>query len=181
MSAQTSTSSPEVRWDLDLPPSLSHGLQPLSVTSAGFTDPTKLALAPPGTPLWRTRYDGFAPRIGIAYQLRGKTGWETMLRGGFGVFQDLASQYAGQIAQLTYPPFGAVKQILGPVVGGPAMFPLPPDQAAPPPLGVNPPILTVTVFNPDLRSPYSLQRLPSPTTFRRLSRTGGGRARFNSV
>ncbi|MGH9844757.1 MAG: TonB-dependent receptor domain-containing protein [Blastocatellia bacterium] len=149
-----------LRWDIDLSPTLGGGVQPVSVTSAGFADLTKLALAPPGTPLWRNRYNNFAPRIGAAYQLRNKAGWETMLRGGFGVFYDLASQYAGQIAQFNYPPFGASKTILSPVLGGAVapVFPIPPSQAEPPPFGVNPPLPGgMTFFNPDLRSPYSFQ------------------------
>ncbi|MGI8470485.1 MAG: TonB-dependent receptor domain-containing protein [Pyrinomonadaceae bacterium] len=62
-----------LRWDLDFTPKFG-GLQPLSATSAGFSDPTKLDLAPVGTPLYKTTYNNFAPRVGIAYQLRQKQG-----------------------------------------------------------------------------------------------------------
>lgn len=47
------------------------------------------ALAPLGDPLFRTQYGNFAPRIGIAYQLGSRTGSETMLRAGVGIFYDI--------------------------------------------------------------------------------------------
>jgi len=102
-----------LRYDLDYAPNLV-GADPLTVTSAGFDDPRQLALAPQGTPLFKTTYNNFAPRVGAAYQLRQTAGWETVVRGGFGVFYDLASQYVGQIAQVTFPPFGGFLQTNGP-------------------------------------------------------------------
>ncbi len=147
-----------LRWDVDLPPTLSDGLNPISVTSAGFTDVTQLALAPPGTPLYQTAYNNFAPRVGAAYQLRQKPGQETVLRGGFGVFYDLSSQDVGRIAQVNYPPFGANRQLPGPPLGGTAQFPIPPSQATPPVIGtLDPTSAGLTFINPELKLPRSLQ------------------------
>jgi len=159
-----------LRWDFDAPPTLSDGLQPFAVTSAGFDDVTQLALEPEGTPLYKTTYNNFAPRIGVAYQLRQKPGQETVLRGGFGIFYDLASQDTGQIAQVNYPPFGVSASLLGPGVcaqfnlplncsfNAGALFPLPPSQSAPPVITRDISTLNSLIFiNPELKLPYSFQ------------------------
>jgi len=158
-----------LRYDLDYAPNLV-GADPLTVTSAGFDDPRLLALAPQGTPLYKTTYNNFAPRVGAAYQLRQTAGWETVVRGGFGVFYDLASQYVGQIAQVTSPPFGVLNQINGPgfclFIGQPlncptnqgAQFPIPPSQSAQPPLTRSTSVTSgLTYINPEIKMPYSFQ------------------------
>ena len=45
-------------------------------------------------PLWKTTWNNFAPRIGIAYILRDEPGWETVLRAGSGIFYDLGNTQA---------------------------------------------------------------------------------------
>jgi len=57
-------------------------------------DPTRLAAAASGTPLWKTTFLNFAPRVGVAYQLLGKNDPELMLRGGFAVVYDLGQHRA---------------------------------------------------------------------------------------
>ena len=158
-----------LRYDLDFTPTLGGGLQPLAVTSAGFDDPRQLALAPEGTQLYKTTYNNFAPRVGVAYQLRQKAGQETILRGGFGVFYDLASQYVGQIAQANTPPFGAASQLFGPGIcplfGIPppcpftaGVFPLTPASSAPPPITRDiSASFGLSFINPEIKLPYSLQ------------------------
>ncbi len=106
--------------------------------------------------------NNFQPRVGAAYQLRQKKGWETVLRGGFGVFYDLASQGVGQQIQVGRPPFGNQSSFLGPIFGGifgpSAAFPLPPAQAAPPVISRQVPVLqNLPLFDPELKQPYSLQ------------------------
>ena len=78
-----------LRWDVDFAPSSIEGPDLAAVTN--FNDLANLSLAPAGTPIYGTKYDGFAPRVGAAYKLRQAANWETVLRGGFGVFYDLAS------------------------------------------------------------------------------------------
>src|SRR5260370_39337525 len=58
------------------------------------TDFSNYALAPQGTPLWRTTWFNFAPRLGIAYVLRNRPGREMVVRGGGGVFFDTGQQVA---------------------------------------------------------------------------------------
>ena len=76
-----------VRWDVDGPPTSANGKDAYTLTG-DLSNPASLALAPRGTPLWKTSYFNFAPRLGVAYQLRTKQGWETVLRTGGGVFFD---------------------------------------------------------------------------------------------
>jgi hypothetical protein len=144
-----------LRWEIDFTPTLGNGLTPLAVT--GFGNLATLALAPAGTPLWQTTYGNVAPRFGLAYQIRQRPGRETVVRGGFGVFYDLSSQQAGQLAEVDYPPFGAQTTYLGPPAGGTATFPLSGSEAQPPPISSTPPVSQVTVFDPNLKEPYTLE------------------------
>lgn len=45
-------------------------------------------------PLWKTTYNNFAPRLGVAYTLRDNDGWETVIRAGGGVYYDLGNTQA---------------------------------------------------------------------------------------
>jgi len=74
-----------LRWELAPAPSALG-----STTLASWintSDPAKIMLAPSGTPLWRTTYGNFAPRLGLAYSLTDSG--DLVLRAGGGVFYDL--------------------------------------------------------------------------------------------
>src|SRR5262249_21560993 len=71
-----------LRWEVNPPPSEKNGNDPLTVVGLG--NPATLTLAPQGTLLYKTTYDNFAPRVGVAYQLLQTKGRETIIRGGFG-------------------------------------------------------------------------------------------------
>jgi hypothetical protein len=82
-----------LRWELSPAPSARRGT---TLTAWQNTnDPANLALAPLGTPLWRTRYTDFAPRLGVAYRLTDRG--DLVLRAGGGIFYDLASDTAGNL------------------------------------------------------------------------------------
>jgi hypothetical protein len=74
-----------LRWELAPAPSAlgSTTLESWSNTN----NPAQTALAPSGTPLWRTKYANFAPRIGVAYGLTEKG--DFVLRAGAGIFYDI--------------------------------------------------------------------------------------------
>ena len=74
-----------LRWELNPAPSPRSGTQLAAWTNVD--NPAEIALAPPGTPLWKTQYGNFAPRFGFAYQLTDRG--DFVLRGGAGVFYDL--------------------------------------------------------------------------------------------
>jgi TonB dependent receptor len=136
-----------LRWELNPPPSVADGNYPVTVT--GFDNPVTLALAPRGTPLWKTSYNNFAPRFGLAYRLLQSAGWEMVLRGGGGVFYDLGNGQAASV--FTDFPF---------VVRAPysnIRYPVTPEQLTPPPFpdpsNHTAKINLVSIFDPDLKLP----------------------------
>jgi len=140
-----------LRWDIDFAPSTNGGPSLLAVT--GFDNPSSLALAPAGTPIFHTKYHKFAPRIGLAYQLSQTRGRETVLRGGFGMFYDLSTQAVGEAIEAGVFPFGGSQRRFGvKYPSDPALFP-------PPPISVSSLQSTgqLLAFNPDLELPYTLQ------------------------
>jgi len=141
-----------LRWDVDFAPSSSNGVALPAVTGFNFNDFSNLALAPAGTPVFKTPYNGVAPRFGVAYQVSRNPDWQTVLRGGFGVFYDLVTSLVGNIFNPGAYPFGATASIYG------GTFPLSASAAAPPPITV--PANgsgTVAAFDPNVRLPYTLQ------------------------
>jgi outer membrane receptor protein involved in Fe transport len=150
-----------LRWDTDFAPSSGSGPSLLAVTGYDLNDLSKLALAPAGTPPFKTTYGNVAPRIGAAYQLSQSPDWQTVLRGGFGLFYDLATSQAGNADHLglSYP-FGAFSFLLGPPSGGSSTFPLSPSDATPPIINVATLAAgtsTLYAFDPKLKLPYTLQ------------------------
>jgi hypothetical protein len=139
-----------VRWDINPAPTEAAGNAPISVTGTDNLATMQLAV---GAPLWKTTYNNFAPRIGAAYRLRDQLGWETVLRGGFGVFYDAGNNQGSQ-GFTAYPYF-----LIKPVTN--VTYPLSATQLAPLPIPSlsNPtfPIATANVFDPDLKLPYTLQ------------------------
>src|SRR5204863_2859016 len=100
-----------LRWELNPPPHETRGNHPAVLAGIGggggnvVTGETlsslPLALAPRGTPLWRTAYGNFAPRAGVAYLLSPSRG--TTLRGGLGVFYDVGTGQAAQAFGSVFP------------------------------------------------------------------------------
>jgi hypothetical protein len=124
-----------------------------AATGFSLTNLANLALAPSGRPPFKTGYGNFAPRIGVAYQLSQNPDWGTVLRGGFGVFYDLATSEVGNLIDQNTYPYGNFTFNPG------GTFPLTPAAAAPPPIA--PPDATnqgtLTAFDPHLKLPYTLQ------------------------
>ena len=139
-----------VRWDIDFAPSSQPGF--VAVTGFDLNDFSKLALAPAGTPPFRTTYGNFAPRIGAAYQLSSSQQWQTVFRGGFGVFYDLATSEVGNnVFGLNFP-YGSDAIIFG----GP--FPLPQSATVPVPISAgNLSASELNAFDPNLKLPYTLE------------------------
>ncbi len=143
-----------LRWDVDFVPSSISGPSFPAVTGFNLSDLSNLALLPAGTPPYKTSWGNIAPRIGLAYQVSEGQRWQTVVRGGFGVFYDLASSEAGSTVgsnSFSYP-FGSVASPSG-------NFPFSPTDAAPapilPPTASNPGFLFS--FDPRLELPHTLQ------------------------
>ena len=142
-----------LRWDVDFAPSSTSGPNLEAVTGYDLKDLSNLALAPAGTPPFKTRYGNLAPRVGLAYQVSQSQEWQTVLRGGFGVFYDLATSQAGNAFNIASYPFGSLN------FPSSSSFPLAPADAAPPP--IVPPNASngqpLYAFDPHLRLPYTLE------------------------
>lgn len=142
-----------LRWDLDFVPESLHGPSLPAVTGFNLEDLSRLQLAPPGVSPYSTTYGNVAPRIGAAYQLIQTPGRETVLRGGFGVFYDLATSEVGNQIGTNHYPFGSLASNVG------GTFPLDSVTAAPPPV-VPPGPNSSTIlyaFDPHLKLPYTLE------------------------
>lgn len=99
-----------VRWEF-VPPPRSGPTSALTFenmdTLSGSSPQARFA--PPGTPFWNTRYNNFAPRIGVSYQVVNKASRELVLRGGTGIFYDLGyGGIANSLTGLTYPFFAQI-------------------------------------------------------------------------
>jgi len=123
-----------LRWDVDFTPSSLNGPSLPAVTGYNLNDLSHLALAPDGTAAFNTTYGNVSPRIGLAYQVTQNPDWGTVLRGGFGVFYDLATSEAGNNISALFYPFAGTNLIFGTGIGGTGTFPLSPTDAAPPPI-----------------------------------------------
>jgi hypothetical protein len=139
-----------LRWELDFVPSSSPALP--AVVGFNLNDLSGLALAPVGTEVYRTTYNNVAPRVGMAYRLSENQNWQTVLRGGFGVFYDLASSELGNNLGAFFYPFGNSTNISA------STFPPSPAQLAPP--AIAPPDASngiLFAIDPHLRLPYTLE------------------------
>jgi hypothetical protein len=140
-----------LRWDLDFVPKSN----PRFAAATGFNlgDLSGLALSPPGTTPFEMTYGNLAPRLGLAYQLSRNERWQSVLRGGFGVFYDLATSETGNLIGSGRYPFGSLVETLG------GTFPSNPADVAPPP--IVPPSAAnrgaLYAFDPHLQLPYTLQ------------------------
>jgi TonB dependent receptor len=139
-----------LRWDVN-PPLTGKDLANDPFTVIGLSNPATLALAPRGTPLYETTYGNLAPRVGVAYQIGGRSGWDAVLRAGFGTFYDLGQGSLGGVT--SYFPYGATRVIQP----SPVPFPLSPQDAAPPAFSLNPPVNTMIVADPGLKLPRTYQ------------------------
>jgi hypothetical protein len=85
-----------LRWELNPAPS---GGDPNDLIYVqGWENPATMTIAPQGTKGYSVDWHAFAPRFGASYQLRKKVGWESILRGGFGLYYDLGPAVAAASA-----------------------------------------------------------------------------------
>jgi hypothetical protein len=135
-----------VRWEINPAPV---GSKPL-YTFLEPADKRDVRPAPVGTPLYRTDWTGFAPRLGLVWQLSPQTGRQTTLRTGWGLFHDLGAGIIGQSAA-GYPYFRQRNFLQG------TFFPLPEELAKAPEFTLNPPINAIYGASQGLRLPVTHQ------------------------
>jgi len=138
-----------LRWEVNPAAGATQGTKPSTILFVGGS-PDTWQLAPQGTPLWQTAWYNFAPRLGAAYVMRDKQGWETVVRGGGGVFFDTGQQ----LGTLSFTGPGFFQQ------GSINFSPFPGDPAALAPPISNPPagpFSAVYGYATHLQLPYTLQ------------------------
>jgi hypothetical protein len=137
-----------LRWDVNPAPSEANGNDPPALTG-DIDNLAGLDLAPKGSPLWKTTYNNFAPRFGVAYRLFDKPGRETVVRGGFGVFYDTGNGQGS--AGFDRAPFVPTRSVTN------LALPLSPSLVVPPSFTFAAPYPLFISFDPSLRLPYTLQ------------------------
>jgi hypothetical protein len=148
------------RWELDPPPNGKNGKTPLTATGYDLAtlDFTNLALQPAGTPLYKTIYTNFAPRLGFSYVAHQAMNFDTVVRGGGGIFYDTGQ---GGFGQISFPYAQDYFLLPGGSIPGYPVFtlPVPVQYATAPPPDVtpgpsNPASVTVAVPNYKLPRVY---------------------------
>jgi hypothetical protein len=81
-----------LRWDLNTPPRNRYPNNGNYVPLLGDYATGNVSVGSSGTSLWNTQYHNFAPRLGLAYQIRRTPGSETVLRAGAGLYYDVATE-----------------------------------------------------------------------------------------
>ena len=135
-----------LRWDVNPPPGAVKGSLPYTIAFQS-PDPNTWAPAAQGTQLWKTTWANFGPRLGAAYVLRNATGWETVVRGGGGLFFDTGQQ----LGSFGFQGPGFNNTNFSPADSFPGNVPTP--QLGPP----SPPYFALTGFHPHLQLPYTIQ------------------------
>jgi hypothetical protein len=141
-----------LRWDYNGAPSGrgANGQQPFAIEHVNNLP--ALSLAPLGTRIYHSTLNNFAPRLGLAYELRRSSRTESIIKAGAGMFYDLGNGPAGNAFDGTNFPFLAQKLFFG------LPFPLSREDASPPP-SIPPiaPFRTVVAFPSVLKVPYTWQ------------------------
>jgi outer membrane receptor protein involved in Fe transport len=142
-----------LRWDVNPVPGTVGGLSP--VVFYVSPDLSTVTPQPAGTSLYKTKYNNFSPRVGLAYTLASHGNSITVFRGGFGLFYDTSdSPAAGPYSSV---PFGGSAFNFGPEGIG-IQFPFTADETAPPPVTaplVPPYSGQIIAINPNLRLPLT--------------------------
>ncbi len=108
----------------------------------------KFGIAPAGTPVYRSTWDNFAPRLGLAYQISHRQAADVVLVAGIGKFYDLGTGTAGNLFDGTTSPFSAQRVFLN------VPFPLTLAELTPPQSVLNSP-LNVVAFPKVVKTPYT--------------------------
>lgn len=141
-----------LRWEVSPAPRDAGGNQPFTIDQ--LTNLATTRIAPQGSELWKTTYNNFGPRIGIAWQARQSGAYQTAIRVGAGMFHDTSSVQASEGYWYGVGITGSVNLNNKP-------FPLTAGQLQDIPMPT--PVLTPTAssnvfgFDPNLRLPYVYQ------------------------
>jgi len=139
-----------LRWELAPAPS---GRSSTILSSwTNTSNPAEIGLAPTGTPVWRTTYTNFAPRLGLAYSVTPQG--DFVVRAGVGFFYDTTAGEVGSLAT-SFP-----NSAFGPPAGVSPTVTLPANDFTPylSAISLQPPFPSVVDgFADNLRAPRSYQ------------------------
>ena len=136
-----------VRWDYN-PSPVGRDNQDL-YAFRNLDTPREAYLSEPGVDLYDASPSNFAPRVGIAYQLGDKSGLETVLRGGYGLFYDMGLGIIGDSVMLGAPYYRRTRQ------RGP--FPTVVEGFAGLPFTTEPPFHRADTLDPNIKLPRTHQ------------------------
>jgi hypothetical protein len=128
-----------LRWEMNPGPT---GRNDFALYPIAGNFPT-FSIAPANSQFYATRKNNFAPRVGLAWQLRSKL----TARSGFGMFHDLGAGLVGSLSDNLYQRERSSANVT---------FPLPQSALVRVPFPANPPYTIVTGADPNLRLPFSL-------------------------
>ncbi len=136
-----------LRYEINPAPSEANGNEPVTVLP--FETAANAQIAPRGTRFYKTTYNNFAPRIGVAFQPfdDGKT----VIRGGFGVFYDLGYGFTGTAFSTGLFPYARNLSVSN------IAFTSPNASAQAPPNSPTLRIPRLFGYAPDFKLPYTLQ------------------------
>ncbi len=133
-----------LRWEMNPAPVGRNGYNLYPVVGAY----PNFAMGSPDTPFYQTTKNNFAPRVGVAWQVRQNPNWGLVLRTGFGVFYDLGAGLGGSLSDNLYQRSRSFANV---------SFPLASSVLTPIPVPATAPFTIVTGTDPNLKLPYSLQ------------------------
>ena len=134
-----------VRWDINPAPTEKNGNYPWDGVSPILVARDRDSV------FWKTRFTNFAPRLGLSYLLRSEPGWETVIRGGVGIFYDLANGTAGASMSPGAFPYSGSRVLTN------VTLPITETQATPPVLGQAGGVVDAWSFNHNLRNPRTYE------------------------
>lgn len=134
-----------IRWELSPPPSPRDGT--ILAAWENVDNPAQLSLAPFGTPVYKTTYGNFSPRVGVAWRLDEKG--TAVLRAGWGLYYDLGLGPAASIG--AYFPNSAS------AFNTNVSFPVTDPSSYIPAISTQPPYGLVQAVDPNLKLPRSYQ------------------------
>ena len=132
-----------LRWEYNAAPSSPNGTLPSTVTQ--INNLATMTVAPQGTKLWDAQKHDFAPRLGIAWQVRPNL----VFRAGAGIFYDLG--YSSVSDGSGAWPYAQQKVLTN------KAFPLSAADEEPPPFSTSPPVAYLAAVDPNHVSPRTYE------------------------
>ena len=132
-----------LRWEYNAAPSSPNGTLPSTVTQ--INNLATMTVAPQGTKLWDAQKHDFAPRLGIAWQVRPNL----VFRAGAGIFYDLGYSSVSDGAGAW--PYAQQKMLTN------KTFPLSAADEEPPPFSTSPPVAYLAAVDPNHVSPRTYE------------------------